>query len=121
MIRASAQLYGSKGAVRELNRQIDSLELRIARSERRLDLIHRKFANPDQKPQPVEKTDPKPEESPKNAENEPPVYVTENTPEVIQAYKTLFPGRKIVILPPDNVAKGIDVDDDLPQAPRKAA
>jgi hypothetical protein len=49
------------------------------------------------------------------------VYVTEPTPEVLAAYRREFPGHKIVVLPPDDVAKGIDIEDDLPPAPRRAA
>jgi hypothetical protein len=53
--------------------------------------------------------------------SEPTVYVTEHDPEVLAAYRREFPNHKIVLLPPDDVAKGIDIEDDLPPAPRKAA
>ena len=35
------------------------------------------------------------------------------------AARAAYPGRKIVVLPPDNVAKGIEEPDDMPVAPRK--
>ena len=102
--------------LRGLNRQIDQLELRIIRLERRLTFVHANFPTvaEERTHQPVENTQPDPQ-------NEPPLYITENTPAVIAAYKREFPGRQIVILPPDNVAKGIDIEDDMPLAPRKIA
>ena len=50
---------------------------------------------------------------------EPPIYITENSPEVIKAYKQQFPNREIIVLPPDDVAKGINLEDDMPLAPRR--
>ncbi|MBI2685420.1 MAG: hypothetical protein HYX27_03815, partial [Acidobacteria bacterium] len=99
-----------------LNRQIDQLELRITRLERRLTFVHTHFPTvaEEQTHQPVENTE-------NGAGKEPPLYITENTPAVLAAYKRAFPGRQIVVLPPDNVAKGIDVEDDMPIAPRKVA
>ena len=64
---------------------------------------------------------PLPEET--NAEtpkSEPTVYVTERDPEVLAAYRREFPNHKIVCLPADDVANGIDIEDDLPPAPRKS-
>jgi hypothetical protein len=121
MVRASASLYANNGPVRQLNGQIDQLELRIARLERRLKFLHLNFPNSGEKSEPIENTQEQTGETPNVAENEPPVYVTENTPDVIAAYKRLFPDREIVVLPADDVAKGIDIDDDMPTAPRRAA
>ena len=57
--------------------------------------------------------------APRKTENEPIIYITENTPRVIEAYRAQYPNHKIVVLPPDNVAKGIEEPDDMPPAPRK--
>ncbi|MBI2679977.1 MAG: hypothetical protein HYX25_03090, partial [Candidatus Solibacter usitatus] len=124
MIRATAELYGSAGPVRHLNRQIDQLELRIARLERRLKFIHSNFPNQEKRTQTelntiVENTELTPNTTTENEQNEPPVYITENKPSVIAAYKREFPNRKIIVLSPDDVAKGIDIEDDMPVAPRK--
>jgi hypothetical protein len=62
-----------------------------------------------------------PVEPPKIENSEPIVYVTEPTPEVLAAYRREFPNHRIVVLPPDDVANGIDYEDDLPPAPRRAA
>lgn len=114
MTQASAHLYSPNGPARQISRAIDQLELRIARLERRLLFTHKHFPA-----QVQERTQP---ESPEVAENtEPPIVITENKPAVLQAYKTLYPHRKIIIRPADNVANGIDLEDDMPTAPRKAA
>ena len=47
----------------------------------------------------------------------PPIFTSENVPEVIAAYQREFPGRRIVIVPSENV----NFDDKMPRAPRKAA
>jgi len=118
MTAASSQLYGPNGPVRMLNRQIDQLEIRIGRLEKRLRFVHANFpTNPPKRtqpdsPQPTENTAPK-------AEKAPILYITENKPEVVQAYQLQFPNREIVVLPPDDVAKGIDIEDDMPIAPRR--
>ena len=124
MVRASTDLYANTGPVRLLNRQIDQLELRIARFERRLKFLHNTFPNSGIKPpqpQPIENTKEATPESEKISKKEPPVYVTENSPAVIAAYKTLFPNSEIIVLPADDVAKGINLEDDMPLAPRKAS
>ena len=114
LARAAVDLCSTRGPVRQINRQIDQLELRIARLERRLQFVHANFPSQGKRTQPEEPT------IVENTElTEPPVYITENKPSVIEAYKRQFPGRRIVILNPDNVAKGIDIDDDMPTAPRK--
>jgi len=124
MVAASAALYAPSGHVRQLNRQIDQLELRIGRLERRLKFLHANFANnpiPVPQPQPVDNTTSEPEAEPKIEQNEPPLIVTEPTATVLAAYKKLYPNREIIVLPPDDVALGRDIEDDMPPAPRKAA
>jgi hypothetical protein len=117
MGRATDELIGGKSTVHKLNREIAQLQLSVIRTERRLKFIHANFPNAAGKqtqtenPQPTENT----------PISEPPIYITENTPEVIRAYKEQFPNRKLVILPPDDVANGIDIEDDMPPAPRKAS
>ncbi|MBI2685568.1 MAG: hypothetical protein HYX27_04570 [Acidobacteria bacterium] len=124
---ASGELYASSGAVRHINRQIDQLELRITRLERRLKFVQVNYPKTAEKrTAPIEAADVEntpltPAAPVESMENEPPIYITENKPAVIEAYKMQFPGRKIVILNPDHVAKGIEIDDDMPVAPRKVA
>ena len=104
--------------------QIDQLNLRVARLERRLKFIHLNFRTAgndqtqQQSSQPVENTT---NVSPNGQETEQPIFITENTPEVIAYYKRHYPGREIVIQPADDVANGIDIEDDMPDIPRKAA
>ena len=111
MGRSTRALYTSGAVAHRINRQIDQLELRAARLERRLKFLHASF--------PAIDNTPIPEAKPKTQINEPIVYVTENKPEVIQAYKQQFPNHRIVLMPPDDVAKGIYIEDDMPVAPRK--
>lgn len=119
MVRSSRSLYTADAIAHRLNRQIDQLEQRIARFERRLKFVHANYPNVAEKrtqpaqPQPVENTTPDPQN--------PPVFITENKPAVIAAYKKQFPNSKIVVLPADNVAKGIDIEDDMPVAPGRTA
>jgi len=121
MVRASTDLYSASGPVRRLNQQIDQLEMRIARLERRLKFVHANFPNSGEKPQPIEnKTESTPETS-ETPKNEPPIYITENSPTVIENYRRLYPNREIIVLPVDDVALGINLEDDMPTAPRRAA
>lgn len=120
MVAASTVLYAPSGTVRQLNRQIDQFELRIARLERRLKFIHSTFANTPI-PQPIENTPVEPAPAPEIPENEPPLFVTETNATVIEAYKKLYPNREIVVLPPDEVALGLEIEDDMPSAPRNTA
>ena len=116
--RAVESLFSGASPVDRMSRQIDRLEIRIARLRRGIKDIHSNFPNIakpiENKPVPEEKE----AETPKS---EPTVFVTEHDPEVLAAYRREFPNHKIVLLPADNVAKGIDVEDRLPPAPRKAA
>ena len=115
MGRATETLIGGKGTVSKINREIAQLQRAIASLERRLKFIHSTFPNAAKKQTQPENTQPveiKPF-------TEPPIYVTEDEPEVIQAYRVLYPHREIVILPADDVAKGINLEDDMPLAPRR--
>ena len=111
MARSVHALYTSGAVAHRINRQIDQLELRIARFERRLKFVHANFPT-------VANQTPAAEET---QINEPTVYITENNPDVIKAYKRQFPHSKIVVMPADDVANGIETEDDMPVAPRKAA
>jgi len=116
--RVAERLFSYNSPIERMNRQIDRLELRISRLRKSIKEIHADFptlAKPIEN-KPVEQNSP--DEKPKS---EPTVFVTERDPEVLAAYRREFPNHKIVLLPADNVAKGIDIDDDLPPAPRKAA
>jgi hypothetical protein len=148
LIRAHLDLFGARqSAVQNINRQIDRLERRIDRLRRAIRDVHTHFPNvaPEPKPKPAaasteksgKRTQPP---QPANVENkedtpqpafsvkylpdpsEPPLYVTEHDEMVLQAYRREFPGRRIVLLPPDDVALGrVSDDDDLPYVPRRAA
>ena len=127
LANAAAKLYANRGSVRALHRQISHLQFDIARLERRLKFVKANFNTPEV--QPEKRTEAETSANEANKEltsettenNEPPIYVNETSPAVILGYKTLFPGRKIVIVPPDNVSKNLDIDDDMPTAPRKVA
>jgi len=117
-LSARALHTGDNVALR-INRQIDQLELRIARLERRLNFVHKNFPNAATEPV-GENTELNPDSDAPASENEPIIYINENHPSVIAAYRAAYPGRKIVILAPDKVALRIDEEDDLPPAPRKS-
>ena len=125
MADASAELLAGNGLVPKMNREIARLQQTLARSERRLKFIHANF--PDFAPARHKRTEEKEEETvaneglneaePEKDENDlPPIFTSENVPEVIEAYKSEFPGRRIVIVPHENVS----YDDKMPKAPRKA-
>ena len=124
MARSVEALYTGYAIAHRLNRQIDQLGVRIARLQRQLRDLRQNGAAPkniDERtqqnpPQPVANTANEPE---KPQRDEQPVFITENTPEVIAYYKNLYPGREIIIMPPDDVANGIEVDDFMPDIPRK--
>ena len=114
--RAAESLFSGPSAVERMSRQIDRLEIRIARLRRGIKDIHTNFPNI---AKPLEnKSVPEKTREPE-AKTEPTVYITETDPEVLAAYRREFPNHKIVRLPADNVAKGIDIEDDLPPARRK--
>jgi hypothetical protein len=126
MVDASTELLSGNGVLSKLNREIARLQQTLSRSERRIKFIHANF--PDFAPGPNKRTQ-EPEATntanealtptePENHDNsEPPVFTTENIPEVIAAYKREFPGRRIVIVPSGNP----EFDEEMPRAPRKVA
>jgi len=99
-----------------MSRQIDRLEIRITRLRRGIKDIHDNFPTV---AKPLENKPVDERKERKTEESEPKIYVTERDPEVLAAYRREFPNHKIVLLPADDVAKGIQVEDDLPPAPRK--
>ena len=112
--QVAKKLYTGTAPIEKMERQIDRLERRIARLRREIKLVNKEFPTV---AKPLETQEPEPE----TENSEPTVYITEPTPEVLAAYRREFPNHKIVVLPPDDVANGIDVEDDLPPAPRRAA
>ena len=112
--QVAKQLYTGAAPIEKMERQIDRLERRIARLRREIKLVNKEFPTV---AKPLETQEPEPE----TENSEPTVYITEPTPEVLAAYRREFPNHKIVVLPPDDVAKGINIEDDLPPAPRRAA
>ena len=111
-------LFQSNATVVRLYAEIQRLYRRVATLERRFYAAQRHITN-DVRTQPVVETTPlTPETTEEIDTNEPPVFVTENTPDVIAAYRREFPGRKIIVFPPDDVAKGIEIEEDMPPAPR---
>lgn len=124
-VRASAAMLLGDRLVSRCNTEIARLHQSIARLERRLRFVHANFpatppADENRTQPPTENTELTPAAPPISAENEP-VFVTEDIPAVLQAYRHEFPHRPIVVLQPDNVAKGIPEPDHLPLAPRKAS
>jgi len=80
MARSAEKLYTSGAVAHRINRQIDQLELRIARLERRIKFVHANF--PTVASQPAET---------KTQINEPTVHITENNPDVIKTCKQQVP------------------------------
>jgi len=118
----SAVLSGAEIAplIGRYNREIDRLQRQISHLERRLKFIKANFENQQERTQPAE---PEVQQNQQTITeipgNEPTIYITENVPAVIEAYKQEFPGRRIVILPPDAPT---DYDyDALGHVPRRAA
>jgi hypothetical protein len=129
---------GNHFPVERINRQIDRLERRIQQLRRAIRDVHTHFPNVAPEPKPVaatpgkdaKRTQSKTQPDVENTEvtttvipgfeqipdpSEPPLYVTEHDEMVLQAYRREFPGRRIVLLPPDDVALGrYRDDDDLP-------
>jgi hypothetical protein len=127
MNAALVDLLSGSSILSKINRELSRLQTFISRCQRQIQFIHNNFPNaapvqtqPDEDAD-VENTevtneDPEPDEEIK-PEDQPPIFVTENIPHVIAAYKREFPGRKIVILPENPMPDY----DDMPRAPRKAA
>ena len=125
---ASAELLSGNSVLTKLNREIARLQIVITRLERRIKFIHTNF--PDFAPaskqtqeneednvanKEVNETEPE-----QNNEELPPIYTSEDTPEVIEAYKREFPGRRIVIVPAEKDNDG-DYGGKIPRRPRRAA
>jgi hypothetical protein len=124
MSRATEALHTGTRLLQQLNRQVDLITHRIERLERRLRFVKAHFGTHVIEPETTQPDPPSPEpESPAAAESKTtpgqPVFVTEDTPSVITFYQKECPGRKIVVLPPDDVAKGTQIKDDLPPIPRR--
>jgi len=125
VVDASTELLSGNSMLTKLNREIAHLQQVIGRAERRIKFIHANF--PDFAPTPKRTQESEPEnvateelnesEPEKNAEDLPPIFTSEDSPEVIAHYQREFPGRRIVIVPQENV----DYGDTKPRRPRKAA
>ena len=87
-------------AIQRFNRQIDQLNIRIARLERRLKFIRSNFAQ--EVPLPVEGTTIDGQNNPKTEE---PIVVKDTCPETIAFYRRYYPNSPIIISPPDAVPK----------------
>jgi len=116
--RAAQSLFSGASPVERMSRQIDRLEIRITRLRRGIKDIHDNFPTV---AKPIENKPVDEKQEPKTEESEPKLYVTERDPAVLAAYRREFPNHKIVLMPADDVAKGIQDEDDLPPAPRKVA
>ena len=121
MSRATNILLAGTAVVARINREIVRLQKQVAFLQRQLKFVHQNFPRvaPDlTQPDPVEIVENTEPDTEQIEQNEPALVITEDSPAVIAAYRREFPNRKIVILPPDNVARGIDDADDLPPVPR---
>jgi len=122
---ASAELLSGNNVLTKLNREIARLQTVVARLERRIKFIHANFPDfaptrkqtQEKEEENVAKEELNDIEPEKNDEDLPPIFTSENTPEVIAAYQREFPGRRIVIVAPENV----DYGDKVPRRPRRAA
>ena len=122
MARSVDALFTGKSTISKIRHEIDQLQLRVARLERRLKFVRANFAavppsarTQPPSPQPVEKTTPAPENEAKTAESttpEPPVFVNETDPKVLEFYRAEFPNREIVITPPDSVSLGLETGEE---------
>jgi len=125
MVDASTGLLSGNSMLTKLNREIARLQIVIGRAERRIKFLHANF--PDFAPTRKQTQESEPEnvtneeviesEPEKIAEDLPPIFTSEDTPAVIEAYKKEFPGRRIVIVPAENV----DYSAHVPRAPRKSS
>ena len=125
MADTCAELLSGNSVLSKLNKEIARLQVVIGRAERRIKFIHANF--PDFAPTPKQTQEKEDANVAKeelsetvpenNAEEMSPIFTSESTPEVIAAYQRDFPGRRIVIVPQENV----NYDDKMPRAPRRAA
>ena len=118
MALSITELLSGPSPLSKLNREITRLQRALAQNERRLKFCNENFPTmaPDAKE--IEKEEVTVDSEGEIDGNEPPIYITENVPHVIAAYRIEFPGRKIIILPPEKNEYNYD---DMPVAPRKAA
>ena len=86
--------------IHRFNRQIDQLNIRIARLERRIKFVHANFPTA-LREQPVEETN----------ETEEPILLKEYCAETIAFYQRHNPKSKIIIMPPNAAAKGVNTND----------
>jgi methyl-accepting chemotaxis protein len=116
LARASEAVNSGPAIADKLNRQIDRLEMRITRLRRAIRDVNAHSPAPVEVYTPTNQTQPSAPPSVENTElnqqteqqtnkSEPPIYITERDSLVIAAYRREFPGRKIILLPPDDVAK----------------
>jgi len=125
MADTCAELLSGNGVLSNLNKEITRLQMVIGRAERRIKFIHANFPDfaptrkqtQEKEEDNVAKEELNDIEPEKNDEDLPPIFTSENTPEVIAAYQREFPGRRIVIVAPENV----DYGDKVPRRPRRAA
>jgi hypothetical protein len=123
MVDATAELLSGNSVLIKLNREIARLQQLISRAERRIKFVHQNFPDsPEQTqpdpPPPVENT-PLTGDKPGDCNPRPaPVYTSECTQTVIDGYRKLYPGRPIVILPPETGADGPDSVPDHTPVPR---
>lgn len=118
MALSITDLLSGPSVLSKLNREITRLQRSLAQSERRLKYCNENFPSMAPDAQEIEKEEVTVETEGEIDGNEPPIYITENVPHVIAAYRAEFPGRKIIILPPE---KDVYNYDDMPRAPRKVA
>jgi len=85
-------------AIHRFNRQIDQLNLRIARLERRVNFIHTHF--PNESPLPVEDTPVDDQNNPKIEKN---IFVNDTCPETIAHFRRYYPKSPIIITPSGGV------------------
>jgi len=98
---AAGALPTALNAIHRVNRQIDQLQVRIARLERRLKFIRSNFAQ--EAPLPVEDTTIDGQE---NRQTEEPIVVKDSCPDTIAFYRRYYPKSPIIISPPEAIPKG---------------
>jgi len=113
---AAGALSSEHAAIHRFNRQIDQLQVRIARLERRLKFIRANF--PQEIPLPVEDTA---TGGQNNQATEEPIIVKDACPETIAFYRRYYPKSPIVISPPEHMSPSREsqrpVSGDLPIPP----
>jgi len=124
-VDASAHLLSGNSMLTKLNREIARLQQVIGCAERRIKFNHAKFSDfaptrkqtQESEPEDVATEELSESEPAKSDDDLPPIFTSEDSPEVIAHYQREFPGRRIVIVAKENV----DYGDTKPRRPRKAA